>query len=76
MKIPRNIGSMDALIRTIISCLMIYFGFFSTALIEDQIAGAILGIFGILNLVVVVAGNCPFYSAIDFSSVDKSKKTE
>jgi hypothetical protein len=76
MKIPRNIGKMDALFRTIISILMIYFGFFSTLLIEDQLAGIILGVFGIFSLLVVMVGHCPFYTVIDFNSVNSDKNSK
>ncbi|MCW9023917.1 MAG: DUF2892 domain-containing protein [Gammaproteobacteria bacterium] len=76
MKIPRNIGKLDALLRTIISLLMIYFGFFSTLLIEDQLAGTILGVFGALSLLVVMAGHCPFYTIIDFSSVNSDNNSK
>lgn len=73
MKFERNIGGLDRALRFGISSAMVYFGFFSAS-ISDQVAGTILGVLGVLNLVVAAAGFCPLYGLIGFSTV--SRKTE
>jgi hypothetical protein len=75
MKIQRNIGGIDLFLRAGISVLMIYLGFFSRYLITDPAAGVVLGVFGILGLLVVLAGVCPLYSLIGFSTAHRHRKT-
>ena len=64
MKIKRNLGAIDRFIRTGMSIIMIYVGFFNSALLNDPLAGIVLGLFGCMSLLVAIIGNCPFYSMI------------
>jgi len=59
---------IDRILRGGISVAMIYFGFFSHYLITDHIARLILGGMGIGSLLVAVAGWCPLYALIGFST--------
>lgn len=68
MKFERNLGVIDRILRAGISLVMIYFGFFSTYLITDHVAGLILGAMGIGSLIVAVFGYCPLYQLIGFST--------
>ncbi len=68
MRIKRNIGLVDALIRTSISLVMLYLGFIDETVIRDETARLMLGTIGCLSLLVAIIGNCPFYTLIGFSS--------
>jgi hypothetical protein len=68
MKFKRNLGMMDRVLRSGISAGMIYFGFFSTYLVTDHLAGMVLGVVGVANLAMAVVGYCPFYDMIGFST--------
>lgn len=72
MKFERNIGTLDRVLRIGISAGMIYFGFFSSALVTDRLAGLALGIFGTANMVVALVGYCPLYKLIGFSTAARS----
>lgn len=72
MKIECNLGILDRVLRCGISAGMIYFGFFSISLVTDHLAGLVLGIFGVANLVVALVGYCPLYRLIGFSTATRS----
>lgn len=67
MKIERNIGTLDRVLRLGISGAMVYFGFFSTY-ISDHLSGMALGIFGAANVVVALVGFCPLYRLIGINT--------
>ncbi len=71
MKIASNLGTLDRVLRSGISTGMIYFGFFSAYLVTDHLAGLVLGIFGVANLLVAFAGYCPLYGLIGFSTATR-----
>ena len=68
MKITKNLGTLDRVLRTGVSLTIIYIGFFNNMLIDDPIVGTALGLFGVANLVVAAVGNCPMYTLINFNT--------
>ncbi len=75
MKIKKNLGVLDRILRTGISSIFIYLGFFDNTLVTDPTASTILGLFGVANLIVALVGNCPMYSLINFSSCHEGKSS-
>jgi len=75
MNSKRNVGGLDRVLRTGISFIMIYFGFFNHSVVSDPIAGTILGVFGVGSLVVATIGYCPFYSLIGFCTYPPRQDT-
>jgi hypothetical protein len=67
-KVVRNLGNTDRILRIGFSLLMIYFGFFSSYLITDRVAGLILGGMGVGSLLVAIVGFCPLYGLVGFST--------
>lgn len=74
MHINCNIGGFDRFLRIGISLLMIYLGFFNDAIISDNTAGTILGIFGSASMLIALIGFCPFYALIGFNTCHKEHK--
>lgn len=74
MKIVINVGRIDQVMRLVLSALMIFFGFFSNALIVDDIAGILLGSFGIFIFLTAIFRYCPLYLLIGFDSNRKKKE--
>ncbi len=57
----RNMGPLDQVLRAGIGLGLIWFGFFDDWFITDPVAGAILGVFGIVNLLFAPLAFCPVY---------------
>ena len=74
MAIKRNVGGIDRFLRIGISLLMVFLGFFNSSIISDELAGNILGIFGLAILLVAVVGFSPLYAAIGFDTCNKQQK--
>jgi hypothetical protein len=68
MKITKNLGLLDRVLRLGASSAIIYIGFFDNPLIEDPVVGTALGLFGAANMIVALVGNCPLYTLINFST--------
>ena len=68
MTIERNIGTLDRVLRLVLSGAMVYFGFFSNYLLSDHLAAMALGIFGAANVVVALLGFCPLYRLIGLNT--------
>ena len=60
-RIRRNMGPLDQLLRAGIGLGLIWFGFFDDWFITDRVAGALLGAFGIVNLLFAPLAVCPVY---------------
>ncbi len=75
MKIKKNLGALDRILRTGIGSTFIYLGFFNNSLVTDPAAGTILGLFGVASLIGALAGNCPGYSLIKFNSCHEEKSS-
>lgn len=71
MKIKKNVGNADRILRFGASLMMIYFGFFDSSVIADEIAAILLGIFGIIIFVTALISMCPLYNLIGFSTYTK-----
>lgn len=69
----RNLGSIDRLIRLIMSSVLIYIGFFATELIGDTIINMALGGFGLFNLCSVGVGICPVYILAGLNTYHQDK---
>ena len=61
MRSKRNFGKLDQILRIGIGLILIYFGFFSGGVISDKLLAALVGVFGIVNVVVGLIGTCPVY---------------
>lgn len=68
MKIAKNLGMLDRVLRLGASSGFVYIGFFDNPLVEDPIIATALGLFGVANVVVALVGNCPLYTLINFST--------
>jgi hypothetical protein len=69
MSFKRNVGALDRILRFGIGSMFVYLGFFNQALINDQLAGTLLGVFGLMFIGIAAIAFCPFYAMIDFSTV-------
>lgn len=67
MKLEKNVGVLDAVLRVGIGLVLIYLGLASD-MINDSIASTLLGIFGIVIFASGVFRNCPMYTLIGFNS--------
>jgi len=54
-------GPLDQVLRAGIGLGLIWFGFFDSWFITDRVAGTILGVFGIVNLLCAPLAFCPVY---------------
>lgn len=68
MKLKRNVGKLDAILRVGVGAGLIYLGFLKPDIINDQVASYLLGIFGSILFLSGVFRFCPFYNLIGFSS--------
>ena len=74
MKLVKNVGGIDQIMRFSFSVPMIYLGFFSNKIILDNLAGILLGCFGLIVFLSAVFRSCPLYMLIGFSSNDDKNK--
>jgi amino acid transporter len=70
MKMKKNIGSLDKIVRVTIAVIIgiLYF--------TNQITGVtaiVLGIFAITFLLTSLIGTCPLYTPLKISTIKKSK---
>ncbi|MDH5485657.1 MAG: DUF2892 domain-containing protein [Gammaproteobacteria bacterium] len=68
MNFEKNVGRLDAVLRTGLGAGMGYVGLIDTGLIDDQVAAIILGVFGIVIFSSGIFRRCPLYSLIGFNS--------
>ena len=68
MRLEKNIGMADRILRFGVSAFMIYVALFNETLLKDQLASLILGIFGSIILLSALVGACPLYTLIGFNS--------
>ena len=57
-----NVGRFDQILRIGIGAVLIWAGFIDTDLIGDRFVGALVGIFGLLNMIAAVIRVCPVYT--------------
>ena len=75
LKFKHNLSTTDRILRAGIGLGAMYFGFYSHYLITDREAALVLGSIGLISLLVALAGNCPVYRLIDFSSLKQEMQT-
>ena len=68
MKLEKNVGMADRILRFGVSTFMIYLAFFDNSLIQDQLAAIVLGVFGIIIMLSAIVGACPLYGLVGFNS--------
>jgi hypothetical protein len=61
MKIKRNLGRLDQVLRAGIGFILIYIGFVDDTLVTDRLIAGALGVFGLVNIAVSLIGMCPVY---------------
>jgi len=69
VSIERNLNGIDRSIRSIIALGCIYTGFIDPSYIEDLFLAGAIGGFGIINLIAVALGSCPFYIIAGISTL-------
>lgn len=57
-----NVGRFDQILRIGIGVVLIWIGFVDTDLIGDPFVAALVGLFGLLNLVAALIRVCPVYT--------------
>lgn len=57
-----NVGRLDQILRIGIGAVLIWVGFVDTDLIGDRLIAALVGLFGLLNLVAALIRVCPVYT--------------
>ncbi len=67
MKLNKNIGRIDQVLRFGIGAVLIFLGFFSHA-IPDTFTSLLIGGFGIINVIAALVRVCPLYYAVGISS--------
>ena len=68
MKLERNVGRLDQLLRIGIGAVLIYISLIDTSLIEDPLSSGILAFIGIGNLVVGLIRICPLYPLVGINT--------
>ena len=71
MKITNNMSALDRIIRVFVSLGCIYLGFIDHSLINDSLLAALIGGFGVFNLLVIAVGVCPVYSLAGINTANK-----
>jgi hypothetical protein len=72
MKKGPNMHSIDRTVRLIIGLICSYVGFIDTSLISNRSVAILVGIFGIANIWAFLTSRCPVYSAVGFSTANKT----
>lgn len=68
----RNLNNLDRCIRLLLSAVLIYLGFISPEIINDEVINLSIGIYGIINLISTAVGICPFYMMAGVSTYKKA----
>ena len=74
MKMIKNVGLADRILRLGASLMMMYFGFINDTVIADNLSAILLGVFGFLIFLSAVFSICPLYNLIGFSTIDADDK--
>jgi len=74
MKIIKNVGSADRILRLGASLMMLYLAFIDNTIITDQVASILLGIFGSIIFLTAIFSMCPLYNLIDLNTCNKHNK--
>ena len=71
MAFRRNLSRLDQVLRIGVGMLLVYLGFIDTSLIGDTYLAMAAGIFGLVNVVVGLIGNCPVYRLAGISTCSR-----
>lgn len=71
MRLEKNVGSADRVLRLGVGMLMIYLGLSDNVLIQDQLACVVLAAFGVVVLLSAIVGACPLYGLAGFDSTGR-----
>jgi hypothetical protein len=66
MKLVRNMGPADQVLRTVIGVSLIYLGPVSGILTSDPLSGILLALVGVLAIASAATGYCPLYHIAGF----------
>jgi hypothetical protein len=69
IKFRRNVNALDRTLRVGIGVPFMYYGFYDTTLIQDQLARALLGGMGFMLVLIAIIAWCPMYYLIGFSTI-------
>lgn len=68
MKLEKNVGRIDQVLRVGIGALLIYISLIDTGIIADSFASGVVAFIGSVNLLVGLIGVCPFYSLVGINT--------
>lgn len=68
MKIHKNMGIIDRIIRILGGATLIYIGFFDTSIIANSVANFLVGLIGVANVFFSAIAHCPLYLLGDFDT--------
>jgi len=68
VQLRKNVGRLDQILRLGIGLLLIWLGFIDDSFISDPLIGALVGLFGILNMVAALIRTCPVYTLADINT--------
>jgi len=61
IRIDKNIGRFDQILRLGISFGLVYIGLINEEFIQDPLSSYIIGITGIINVIIALIRFCPLY---------------
>ena len=68
MKVSKNLGTIDRVLRSGIALIMIYCIVF---VIRDGVAATLLSLLLGINLYAIIMSNCPLYGLVGFSTCSR-----
>ena len=68
MAFKRNLSRLDQVLRIGVGLVLVYMGFVDTSLIGDTYLATAAGVFGVINVLVGIGGNCPLYTVAGIST--------
>lgn len=71
IKFTRNVNTLDRMLRVGIGVPFMYYGIYDSALVQDQLARAMLGGMGFMLVLIAIIAWCPMYYLIDFSTISE-----
>ena len=69
----RNAGVNDSSIPMMTSVALMYVSFIHHSIVTDSFGRSMVSMIGVLSLVVVIVGVCPFYSVSGVSTCSKKR---
>lgn len=68
MKLAKNIGILDMILRIGISAFLGYISLIDTKFVADPISSGVFAVLGLANLIVAVIRYCPLYARIGLNT--------